>query len=59
MPPMAMSAYYLKGIALPHVQFVQISLGCMPLLLLVFLSMVLLCLFPDIAFCLPGQIYGR
>lgn len=56
---MAMSAYYLKGIALPHVQFVQISLGCMPLLLLVFLSMVLLCLFPDIAFCLPGQIYGR
>ena len=38
-PPMAMSAYYLKGIAPPHVQLVQIFKGCMPFLAMVLLSM--------------------
>ena len=33
-PPMAMSAYYLKGIAPPHVTLNQIFAGCMPFLLL-------------------------
>ena len=41
-PPMAMSAYYLKGIAPPHMQLVQIFKGCMPFLAMVFISMVLL-----------------
>jgi tripartite ATP-independent transporter DctM subunit len=58
-PPMAMSAYYLKGIAPPQVQLMQIFRGCMPYLVMVFLSMVILYVFPSIAFWLPGQVYGR
>jgi tripartite ATP-independent transporter DctM subunit len=58
-PPMAMSAYYLKGIAPDHVQLVQIFKGCFPFLLLVFVSMAVLYIQPDIALWLPQQIYGR
>jgi tripartite ATP-independent transporter DctM subunit len=58
-PPMAMSAYYLKGIAPPHVQLVQIFKGCFPFLLLVFVSMAVLYIKPEIALWLPQQIYGR
>jgi tripartite ATP-independent transporter DctM subunit len=58
-PPMAMSAYYLKGIAPPQIQLVQIFRGCMPFLFLVFVSMILLYLFPDLTFWLPNQFYGR
>jgi len=58
-PPMAMSAYYLKGIAPPSVQLVQIFRGCLPFLALVFVAMVMLYVFPDLAFWLPNQIYGR
>jgi tripartite ATP-independent transporter DctM subunit len=58
-PPMAMSAYYLKGIAPPHVQLTAIFKGCMPFLAMVFLSMAILYIFPGIAFYLPQLIYGR
>jgi tripartite ATP-independent transporter DctM subunit len=58
-PPMAMSAYYLKGIAPPHVRLVEIFKGVMPFLGLVFVAMVLLYLFPQIAFWLPDMIYGN
>jgi tripartite ATP-independent transporter DctM subunit len=58
-PPMAMSAYYLKGIAPPEVQLVAIFKGCMPFLALVFLSMIILYVFPQIAYFLPNLIYGR
>ena len=58
-PPMAMSAYYLKGIAPPEVQLVQIFKGCLPYLVMVFLAMAILYVFPGIAFWLPDQIYGR
>jgi TRAP-type mannitol/chloroaromatic compound transport system permease large subunit len=55
---MAMSAYYLKGIAPPHVQLVQIFRGCMPFLIMVFISMALLYIFPGIALWLPTLMYG-
>jgi tripartite ATP-independent transporter DctM subunit len=58
-PPMAMSAYYLKGIAPPQVQLTQIFAGCMPFLFCVFLAMVLMYQFPGIVFYLPGVIYGN
>jgi len=58
-PPMAMSAYYLKGIAPPQVQLTQIFKGCMPFLMMVFISMAALYIFPQIAFWLPEIIYGR
>ena len=49
-PPMAMSAYYLKGIAPPEVRLTQIFAGVMPFLLCVILSMVLMYIFPQIVF---------
>ncbi|MBU2533261.1 MAG: TRAP transporter large permease subunit, partial [Alphaproteobacteria bacterium] len=58
-PPMAMSAYYLKGIAPPHVQLVDIFKGCLPFLSMVLLSMVIVYNVPEIAFWLPGLVYGR
>jgi tripartite ATP-independent transporter DctM subunit len=57
-PPMAMAAYYLKGIAPPHVQLVQIFRGCMPFLAMVFIAMALLYLFPGLALWLPQLVYG-
>jgi tripartite ATP-independent transporter DctM subunit len=56
-PPMAMSAYYLKGIAPPSVRLAQIFGGCMPFLSMVIISMVLLYQFPQIAMWLPAVIY--
>lgn len=57
-PPMAMSAYYLKGIAPPSVQLIEIFKGCMPFLLFVVVAMVVLYVFPQIVFWLPDTIYG-
>jgi TRAP-type mannitol/chloroaromatic compound transport system permease large subunit len=55
---MAMAAYYLKGIAPPHVQLVQIFKGVLPFLSMVFLAMLLLYLFPSLALWLPQLAYG-
>lgn len=57
-PPMAMSAYYLKGIAPPEVRLTQIFAGCMPFLFCVIVCMVLMYAFPQIVFYLPTLIYG-
>ena len=56
-PPVAMSAFYLKGISPPHVTLGQIFNGCMPFMTMVFISMVLLYLFPGIALWLPSVLY--
>ncbi|UCF75832.1 MAG: TRAP transporter large permease subunit, partial [Betaproteobacteria bacterium] len=56
-PPMAMSAYYLKGIAPPHIQLVTIFKGCFPFLAMVFITMALIYIFPDLVFWLPGVFY--
>ncbi|MBB3065425.1 TRAP transporter large permease [Limibacillus halophilus] len=57
-PPMAMSAYYLKGVAPPHVELVHIFKGVMPYLALVLICMVLLYVFPGIALWLPNTVYS-
>jgi tripartite ATP-independent transporter DctM subunit len=58
-PPMAMSAYYLKGIAPPQVQLWTIFKGCFPFLAMVFVTMFMVYVFPPIMFWLPDVIYGR
>ncbi|MCW9040214.1 MAG: TRAP transporter large permease subunit [Rhodospirillales bacterium] len=58
-PPMAMAAYYLKGVAPPGVELMQIFKGVMPFLSIVFLSMFLLYMFPGIAMWLPEFAYGK
>ena len=57
-PPMAMACYYLKGIAPPRVTLVQIFNGCYPFLGLIFLTMVLVYVFPELVYWLPNQLYG-
>ena len=57
-PPMAMSAYYLKGIAPPHVQLNQIFKGNYPYLAMVLFAMVILYNVPGITHWLPELIYG-
>jgi TRAP-type mannitol/chloroaromatic compound transport system permease large subunit len=58
-PPMAMSAYYLKGIAPPHVTLAEIFRGMMPYMLIVVMCMVIIYVFPQTAYYLPSLIYGR
>jgi TRAP-type mannitol/chloroaromatic compound transport system permease large subunit len=58
-PPMAMAAYYLKGVAPPHIQLVEIFKGCLPFLSMVFVAMIILYNFPEIALWLPKVVYGR
>jgi tripartite ATP-independent transporter DctM subunit len=58
-PPMAMAAYYLKGIAPKHVLLTQIFSGCMPFLYIVLVSMVLVYIWPQIVLWLPRAIYGN
>ncbi len=58
-PPMAMSAYYLKGIAPPQVRLTQIFAGSLPYVFMVFVTMLVLYVFPDIVNWLPRLFYGR
>ena len=58
-PPMAMSAYYLKGIAPPHIQLNEIFRGNYPYLAMVLVAMLILYNFPQIAFWLPNLVYGN
>ena len=57
-PPMAMSAYYLKGIAPPQVRLTQIFSGVLPFLICVFISMILMYLYPKFVTYLPELFYG-
>jgi TRAP-type mannitol/chloroaromatic compound transport system permease large subunit len=55
---MAMAAYYLKGVAPPHVQLIEIFRGIMPYLAIVLFAMVLVYLFPAIVLWLPKYLFG-
>jgi tripartite ATP-independent transporter DctM subunit len=57
-PPMAMSCYYLKGIAPPHVEIMEIFKGALPFCAMVIIAMIILYMFPGIALWLPAQIYN-
>jgi tripartite ATP-independent transporter DctM subunit len=57
-PPMAMSCYYLKGIAPPHIQLTTIFKGALPFLAMVLIAMLILYNFPAITTWLPNLIYG-
>jgi len=57
-PPMAMSAYYLKGVLKNQIELVEIFKGILPYLAIVIFSMVLLYQFPGIALWLPDYLFG-
>jgi tripartite ATP-independent transporter DctM subunit len=58
-PPMAMAAYYLKGVAPPHVRLAQIFNGALPFVFMVFMTMALVYIFPKLALWLPDILYGQ
>jgi TRAP-type mannitol/chloroaromatic compound transport system permease large subunit len=57
-PPVAMSAFYLKGVAPPHVTLNQIFGGMMPYMLVIVLCMVIMYLWPGMTLWLPNYLYG-
>ena len=58
-PPMAMSAYYLKGVQSKNVELMEIFRGIMPFLGIVIFAMVLMYLFPGIALWLPDVLFSN
>jgi TRAP-type mannitol/chloroaromatic compound transport system permease large subunit len=56
-PPVAMAAFYLKGVAPPHVTLNQIFLGMMPFMAIQVVALVLLYVFPAIGMWLPSVLY--
>jgi len=57
-PPMAMSAYYLKGVLKKQIELIEIFRGIIPYLGIVILCMVLMYQFPGIALWLPDYLFG-
>ena len=57
-PPIAMSAFYLKGVSPPHVTINQIFAGMMPYMLIVILCMVFMYIWPGLVLWLPTYLYG-
>lgn len=57
-PPMAMSAYYLKGIAPPQIRLTEIFKGVLPYCFMVIVCMVMMYQFPQLVFSLPDAFYG-
>ncbi len=57
-PPVAMSAFYLKGVAPKHVTLNQIFAGMMPYMLIVILCMVIMYIWPGLTLWLPNFLYG-
>jgi len=58
-PPVAMSAFYLKGVAPKHVTLNQIFSGMMPYMLIVIVCMVIMYLWPGMTLWLPDYLYGK
>jgi TRAP-type mannitol/chloroaromatic compound transport system permease large subunit len=57
-PPVAMSAFYLKGVSPSHVTLNQIFAGMMPYMLIVIICLVIMYLWPGMTLWLPNFIYG-
>jgi TRAP-type mannitol/chloroaromatic compound transport system permease large subunit len=58
-PPVAMSAFYLKGVAPKHVTLNQIFAGMMPYMLIVILCLVFMYIWPGMTLWLPEFLYGN
>ncbi len=58
-PPMAMSAYYLKGVLGKAIELMEIFRGIMPYLGIVIFVMFLMYQFPGIALWLPEVLFGK
>jgi TRAP-type mannitol/chloroaromatic compound transport system permease large subunit len=57
-PPVAMSAFYLKGVSPKHVTLNQIFAGMMPYMIIVIVCMVIMYVWPGMTLWLPNYLYG-
>jgi len=58
-PPVAMSAFYLKGVAPKHVTLNQIFAGMMPYMVIVMLCLACMYIWPGMTLWLPNFLYGN
>jgi TRAP-type mannitol/chloroaromatic compound transport system permease large subunit len=58
-PPVAMSAFYLKGVAPKHVTLNQIFAGMMPYMIIVLICLVFMYIWPGMTLWLPEFLYGK
>jgi tripartite ATP-independent transporter DctM subunit len=58
-PPMAMSAYYLKGVAPKSLQLVTIFKGCMPFVGMVLFTLAMTYVYPAMVTYLPDQFFNQ
>ena len=58
-PPMAMSAYYLKGVLKNQIELMQIFKGIIPYLGIVIFCMVMMYQFPGLALWFPDYLFGK
>ena len=58
-PPVAMSAFYLKGVAPKHVTLNQIFAGMMPYMIIVLICLVFMYVWPGMTLWLPEFLYGK
>lgn len=56
-PPVAMAAFYLKGVSPPHVTLNQIFAGMLPFMGIQIIAIVLLYMFPGVGLWLPSVLY--
>ncbi|MGH8515103.1 MAG: TRAP transporter large permease subunit, partial [Gammaproteobacteria bacterium] len=56
-PPVAMAAFYLKGVAPKSVELADIFKGALPFVFMVFATMVLVYVFPQLVLWLPDYLY--
>ena len=57
-PPVAMSAFYLKGVAPKHVTLNQIFAGMMPYMAVIVVCMIIMYIWPGMTLWLPNYLYG-
>ena len=58
-PPVAMSAFYLKGVSPKHVTLNQIFAGMMPYMVIVCICLVFMYIWPGMTLWLPEFLYGK
>ena len=58
-PPVAMAAFYLKGVSPPHVTLNQIFAGMIPFMMIQVFALFLLYMFPGIGLWLPSVLYAN
>jgi len=58
-PPVAMSAFYLKGVAPKHVTLNQIFAGMMPYMVIVLVCLAFMYIWPGMTLWLPNFLYGN